>query len=183
MAHRPTERGQSLVEFALVLPLMLIILLAVLDLARVYTTMMSVESAAREAADYGTTFGAGRWTAGAPMDGTVAEMQRRACVAASDLADYEDPDDDPATGCTNPSFSYCMTASSGGPCEAPAPGCDDPLRATPCTVTVTVQHRFDLIAPMGIDFFGVRLGLPGSLTFVRDSTYAMTDISLSPGGP
>ena len=183
MTNRWSERGQSVVEFALVLPLMLIILLAVVDLARVYTTLMSVESAAREAADFGTTMGAGRWTAGAPMDGTVAEMQRRACIAASDLADYEDPDNDPTTGCTNPSFSYCMTASAGGPCEAPAAGCDDPLRTTPCTVTVTMRHRFGLIAPMGIDFFGVHLGLPGSLTFERDSTYAMTDIDLSPGGP
>jgi hypothetical protein len=76
-----------------------------------------------------------------------------------------------------------MTASAGGPCEAPAAGCDDPLRTTPCTVTVTMRHRFGLIAPMGIDFFGVHLGLPGSLTFERDSTYAMTDIDLSPGGP
>ena len=79
---RRSHDGQSVVEFALVLPLMLILLLGTLDLARIYTTMMSVESAAREAADYGTTYGAGKWLVGAPLDGTVTEMQRRACLGA-----------------------------------------------------------------------------------------------------
>lgn len=162
---------------------MVILMLAILDLARVYTTMISVESAAREAADYATTLGAGKWQAGAPMDGTVAEMQRRACVAASDLPDYEDPDNDPATGCTNPSFAYCLTASIGGPCTYPpdpAQVCEDPLRPTPCTVTVTLTHDFHLLAPLSMDFFGVQLGLPTTLTFSRDSTFAMTDIDVSP---
>ena len=99
--------------------------------------MMSVESAAREAADFGTTLGAGKWQVGLPTTAnTVAEMQRRACVAASDLPDYVDPDDDPATGdCTNPSFAYCLTPTVGGPCVAGGPGPGDlrrPARATPC---------------------------------------------------
>ena len=181
-ARRRSERGQSVVEFALILPIMLILLLAIFDLARIYTTMMSVESAAREAADYGTTLGAGKWQDGAPKDTTVAEMQRRSCVAASNLADYEDGDGDPATGCSNPSFDYCLTPSIGAPCEPfdPAFGCEDPLRSTPCTVTVTLSHEFDLLAPIGIDFFGVRLGLPASLPFQRDSTFAITDIAVAP---
>jgi hypothetical protein len=143
---------------------------------------MAVESAAREAADYGTTLGAGKWQAGAPADGTVAEMQRRACIAASNLPDYVDPDGDPLTGnCTNPSFAYCLTASVGGACDPfPVAGCDDPLRATPCTVTVTLTHDFHLFAPFSIDFFGVQLGLPATLTFDRDSTFAITDIDVAP---
>ncbi len=173
-----------MVEFALVLPLMVILMLAILDLARVYTTMMSVESAAREAADYGTTLGAGKWQSGTPMDATVTEMRRRACVAASDLPDYEDPDGDPATGCTNPSFAYCLTMSIGGTCTYPvdptAVTCDNPLRAPPCTVTVTLTHNFHLLAPLNMNFFGVQLGLPTTLTFDRDSTFAMTDIDVTP---
>ena len=184
MASQRKQAGQSIVEFALVLPLMLIMLLAIVDLARVYTTMMSVESAAREAADYGTTLGAGKWQDGAPRTGTEIEMERRACVAASDLPDYADPDNDPQTGgCTNPSFAYCMVSSSGGPCSGfdPAVGCEDPLRAPPCVVTVTLGYDFDLLAPLNFEFMGVRYGLPSTLSFERDASFAITDIDVAPG--
>jgi hypothetical protein len=176
------DLGQSIVEFALVLPIMVLVLLATVDFARVYTTMMSVESAAREAADYGTTLGAGKWQPGAPMDGTVAEMQRRACVAASDLPDYADTDSDPTNGCTNPSFAYCLTATVGGTCGPvdPTAGCEVPTRAQPCTVTVTLTHEFRLIAPLNIQVGGGEFGFPSSITLVRDSTFAMTDIGLAP---
>ncbi len=185
LRRRRRERGQSVVEFALILPVMLIILLGIADLARVYTTMLSVESAAREAADYGTTLGAGKWLPGPPMDATVVEMQRRACVAASNLPDYSDPDGDPSTGCTNPSFAYCVTPFVGGPCGPvnAADHCEDPLRATPCDVTVTLTHAFRLIAPLNIEFMGVQYGLPSTLSFSRDSTFAITDIDLAPGAP
>ena len=165
-----------MVEFALVVPVMLLILLGIADLGRVYTTMMNVESAAREAADFGTTLGAGHWTAGATQDATATEMERRACVAASDLPDYvgDDPSGTVVT-CTNPSFSYCITSSVGGTCDPfdPAAGCDDPLRAPPCWVTVKLAYDFHLLTPL-------QIGLPPTLSFVRDSTFAMTDIDLAP---
>jgi len=180
------ERGQSVVEFALVLPLMLIMLFAILDFARIYTTLMSVESAAREAADFGTTLGAGKWQVGTPADTTEAEMRRRACVAASDLTGYADPDSDPATGnCTNPTFAYCMTATVGGPCGPPtAPenaDCANPLKSTPCRVTVTLTFEFHVIAPLSIEAYGAHYGVPASITLQRDSTFAMTDIDVSTG--
>jgi TadE-like protein len=184
-AHR-RHAGQSIVEFALVLPIMVVMLVGVLDLARIYTTEMSVESAAREAADYGTTLGAGKWQDGAPRAATEAEMRRRACVAASDLPDYVDPDNDPITGnCTNPSFDYCVIASTGGPCHPfdAADVCEDPLRAPPCAVTVTLTHDFKLLAPLHFEFMGVTYGIPSTLTFSRDSTFAITDIDLSPSAP
>jgi hypothetical protein len=178
-AARRRRAGQSIVEFALVAPIMLVILLGILDLARIYTTMMSVESAAREAADYGTTLGAGKWQAGAPQAGTVAEMKRRACVAASDLPDYVDPDS-PSTGnCTNPAFACTITP--GGSCDVPSPGCEDPLREPPCAVTVTLTYDFKLLAPLNFEFMGVTYGIPSTLTFSRDSTFAMTDIDVAPG--
>src|SRR5688572_1538964 len=178
---RPSsQRGQSVVEFALIAPIMIFILFAMLDLARIYTTMMSVESAAREAADYGTTLGAERWQTGA-IATTEGEMRRRACVASSDLPDYEGIDAD-ADGvdenCSNPTFAYCLTPSTGGPCVYPinpSDACDNPVRDPPCTVTVTMSHVFHLFIPFEINFFGVTFGLPVTLAFDRDSTFAMTD--------
>jgi len=166
---------------------MLILLFGIFDLSRIYTTMMSVESAAREAADFGTELGAPRWNAGS-FDVTLAEMKRRACVAASDLPDYVgiDADSDGTDeDCSNPSFDWCLIQTIGGACTQLDPTdagytCDDPDREPPCYVTVTLAHTFKLFIPFHIDFFGVDLGLPATLSFERDSTFAMTDIK-APG--
>ena len=47
----PAPRGQSLVEFALVLPLLLILLLGVADFGRVFTSSIASEAAVRNAAE------------------------------------------------------------------------------------------------------------------------------------
>jgi hypothetical protein len=168
--RRPTnaksrERGQSIVEFALVLPLMMILLLAIIDFGRIYTTMQTVESAAREGADFATTLGAEQWDL-ARQPFTVAEMERRSCTAASNLPDYVGD----ADSCTNPSFDYCLIYDTGEPCVPfdPAEGCENKNRIPPCMVTVKLTYDFHLFAPV--------VGLPTTLTFDRDSTFAMTDI-------
>lgn len=184
------QGGQSVVEFALLAPIMIFLMFAILDLARIYTAMASVESAAREAADYGTSVqGAPAWSA-ANIDATVAEMRRRACIAASDLPDYVGIDlSSPADGtdedCSNPTFSYCVRQTAGTACDFPvnaadpAYTCHDESRNPPCRVTVTLHHVFHLFVPFEFDFFGVRLGLPVTLEFDRDSTFAMTDIDVT----
>jgi hypothetical protein len=37
-----------------------------------------------------------------------------------------------------------------------------------------------LLAPFAVDFYGVHIGLPATLTFDRTSTFAMTDIDVAP---
>jgi hypothetical protein len=176
--QRPRQRGQSLTEFALVAPILIIMMLAIIDLARVYTTMVSVESAAREAADY-ATFGSQKWDPSLynlPVNGTEAKMQLRACVAASDLPDYVGPDD----SCSNPSFSYELSGDRGatwGPYD-PTMACDDEVRAPPCWVRVTLTYDFKLISPLHIELFGSTFGLPATLTLQRSSVFPMTDLSL-----
>ena len=100
-----------MVEFALVLPVLVMLLVGIVDLARIYTTMLSVESAAREAADFGS-FGSHKWNVAvvsALPDGTEASMERRACTAASNLPDYAGPNAD----CANPRFRYDLSADRG----------------------------------------------------------------------
>lgn len=182
-----------MVEFALLAPIMIFLLFAILDLSRVFTEMASVESAAREAADYGTSLGAEKWS----DTGMLAGMEARACTAASNLPDFQwtDADSDGAYDmtetCTNPSFDWCMSSDST-PCDPDDPDktypvgdpaldpdfCNNPARAQPCRVTVKMSHVFYLFVPFQLDFFGVKLGLPVSLPFERDSTFAMTDIEV-----
>ena len=49
------RRGQSLVEFALVLPLLVLIVFGVLDLGRAFYALITITNAAREGARYGIT--------------------------------------------------------------------------------------------------------------------------------
>jgi Flp pilus assembly protein TadG len=44
--------GQSLVEFALVLPVLLLLVLGAMDLARMFSTKITLTNAAREGANY-----------------------------------------------------------------------------------------------------------------------------------
>ena len=182
LSSAPTGRirpagGQSVVEFALVLPILVIVLVGIIDLARIYTTL-SVESAAREAADFGS-FGSQKWDVAvydAVPDGTEAKMERRACVASSDLPDYVGPDDD----CANPVFSYLLSGDRGATWVEydPGLGCDDSTREPPCLVKVTLQFTFRLLVPLNVEVFGVQYGIPTTLTFERSSVYAMTDLEL-----
>jgi len=52
MEKRQREKGQSLVEFVIVLPILLIILAGVLDLGRLYFAYVAVTDAAAEGAAY-----------------------------------------------------------------------------------------------------------------------------------
>lgn len=60
--------GQSLVEFAITLPVLLMILLGVLDLGRLFFAYIAVNNAAREGARYGAEF---PWD----HDGIIAHAQ------------------------------------------------------------------------------------------------------------
>jgi hypothetical protein len=167
--RRVARRGQSLVEFTLLLPVLVLIFLAVVDFARLFASMVAVESAAREAADYGTLY-PWHWEP-ANIPTTVAEMERRACVAASNLPEYVGPDDD----CANPSFSYVLVAPAGVTEE----DCwQVPRENAACRVEVTLSHTFRLIAPLNIQFFDIQIGLPTDLSFERTSVFAVSDFDV-----
>jgi hypothetical protein len=178
-AHEPeptehASRGQSLVEFALVLPIALLLLVAVADMARLYTTMITVESAAREAADFGA-YGSPNWD-DANEASTLVAMEARACVASRYLDGYVGS----GTTCSNPTVTITLMEPGGIPADASS-GCEDPARpGGPCEVQVDLDYTFDLIMPLALDVAGHRFGLPESLDFTRSSVFANSDFVAAP---
>jgi Flp pilus assembly protein TadG len=178
--------GQSLAEFALVVPILMVLFIAVADLARLYTAMLTIEAAAREAADYGA-FSSQYWT---NPESTRREMTHRACVASSNLTDYEGTRSWPAT-CTNPTIVSLdlLRMPSGDACadgdaacygEAEPERCTNETRDPPCRVKVTLRYDFHLTMPIHLDVAGVKIGFPPVLTFERTSIFAISDLWLEP---
>jgi hypothetical protein len=56
--HRSSKgsRGQELMEFAIVLPLLLLVVFGIMDLGRLFHALITITNAAREGARYGTIF-------------------------------------------------------------------------------------------------------------------------------
>ena len=174
--RRPAERGQALVELAISVPLLVFILLGIVDFARVYTATLTVEAAAREAADFGTQY-PWYWQ-GDPGDPTsnagktVQAMRDRACVATRHLTGYEGPDD----ACVNPTVSFALDPAPAG---VTADQCwAVPRDQTPCNVAVTVSFRFDAIVPLNIRYFDRQLGFPSTILLQRTAVFAISDFEL-----
>jgi len=80
MKHRKGEKGQSLLEFALIVPILLIILAGVLDLGRLYYTYVSITDAAAEGASYAAIH---------PQANERAEVLQRAQEASGALVQID----------------------------------------------------------------------------------------------
>jgi hypothetical protein len=189
VAIRPTLRsgdrsrsrlgGQALVEFVLVAPILMLLILAIGDFARLYTGEIAVESGAREAADYGA-FAVSQWDRSIPgqIDRTVAEMVERACAAVSSLPDYVETGD-VTTRCSasgsNPLFSYQLEDQYGTPVADPQV-CGLSTTDPPCVVHVTMAylyHTFFHVPAIPILNFSP---YPATLAVQRDSRFAISDI-------
>ena len=96
--HR--NRGQTLVEFALILPAFLMLIMGIVEFGRLMITYAGVASASREAARYGATVGIN--TSGvehfADCAGIRAEAKRVAVIAPITDADITIQYDNPSTG-------------------------------------------------------------------------------------
>jgi len=174
--HRP--RGQSVVEFALVVPLLLLVLIAIADFGRFYTSAVAVESAAREAADFGA-FDASNWTP-ANASTTTGLMQQRACVAAagSHLEGYQSSDPNNNT-CTNPTFACTLELGAQAADCATSNGmvgtsdCSQPTTDPPCTVHVALTYQFRTLLALP--------PMPSNVQVVRDSRFWVSN--LTPASP
>jgi hypothetical protein len=159
------------VEFSLVVPILFLLVVAIADFGRLYTSAVAVEAAAREAADFGS-FHASYWRvdplAAPPIDNrsiTEAEMERRACTAAagSHLEGYREPPGtiDHAT-CTNPSFTVELEPVDTDP------DCWDSSKP-PCMVHVTIDYDFDTLLALP--------PFPSSVHITRHSRFQMQDLT------
>lgn len=79
MKRQKHQKGQSLLEFALLLPILLLILAGVLDLGRLYYAYVAVTDAAAEGAAY----------AAIHPNAPYAEIEARATEASGGLIDLE----------------------------------------------------------------------------------------------
>ena len=159
------ERGQGLAEFALIVPLMFILAVAVGDFGRLFNAAVATESAAREAADYGAFLGSPAWSDSlAPWGTTDAEMRLRACSAMSEQGDFEN---DAGTCTGNPTVSWRLEEADGSP---PMSDCGNRVGLVmPCRVHVTVTYIFRPLIPVP--------PIPSSLSLVRDSWFAISDLT------
>jgi PKD repeat protein len=124
------SRGQSLVEFALVLPVFLVFLAAALDLGRVFYANITLNNAAREgameAARNPASFGAGQDCDASNAGRIVCRVQFESASSAVTIADGD------------------ITATCSSACNA----------ASGSTVTVKVKGNFQLVTPILSAIFG-----------------------------
>jgi len=163
-----SERGQALTEFAMLVPLMLLLAVGLGDFGRLFTAGIGVESAAREAADYGAMQGRAKWnmTDSTQLGLNESEMRAHACSAASTLSDYVgDTPGSPNMTCSNPSFAYDIERQpSGGNCSTQGEFDE------PCIVHVTMTYDFHMFLNFP--------PLPPVLHMQRESRFAISDLNI-----
>jgi Flp pilus assembly protein TadG len=162
---RRRQRGQSLVEFAIVLPVFMFLLMGIVDFGRVVWAQNSLAAAAREAARFAIVHGseAACPVGPLPTDGSVT------APAASTSCPYPSPSKQAirdaalgfaAAGGTGIVVSVCYGSGCSGDTDASAATSN--TRGT--AVTVTVTSTLNLVTPalLGVGSFGVS----GSSTMV-----------------
>jgi hypothetical protein len=121
MGRKSSERGQSLVEFALVLPVFVLILFGLFDLGRAVYAYNTISNASRESARV------------AIVNQTNADVEAEAVKQAVSL------------GLTDAAVTPDYELVGGGSCGDPVAG--DPI-AVGCLVSVRVEYEFAPATPV-----------------------------------
>jgi PKD repeat protein len=139
--HERSTRAQALVEFALIVPVFLFLVVITLDFGRLFFSYIQINNAAREGANYGQ---------GAPTDdvGIEARVDRE----TNSQGQRGEGTVVVATACADSAgAAIACTAATGGA----GPG---------NTITVNVSLPFTFLTPMINDFFGGGLSMGASAT-------------------
>lgn len=141
---RRAHRGQSLVEFAMVVPLFFVLLFGMIDIGRVFYAQMTLQNAMRQAGRYAVT--GNHLTQGTNVLAraqSIAQVAQQAAVGlVLDVASIQ----------INGQSSTNATANTGGPSG---------------TVTISMTTRLQLITPLIGRFFGPN----GVYTFTVSTTF------------
>lgn len=137
VAGRTRERGQSLVEFSLVIPLFLMMIAGIVDFGMLLYSNMTAINAAREGARLSVTY---------PGDTSAVEARVRAMATGLNQADLT-----VTTTCLQPDPAPASTFHN----------CSAPLWQSGEAVEVQVHYVYRMIWPL---MFGTTIPLDSSVT-------------------
>jgi PKD repeat protein len=147
------SRGQALVEFALILPVFLLLLVIAVDFGRLFFSYIQIHNAAREAAAFG-----------ARQPTNTVEMADAAVRETSSQAQRGENAVTLTTACANQvGTSIACSSATGG-------------AGAGNTITVRVNEPFTFLTPLISGFFG------GNLQLNASATATITDYAPSTGG-
>ncbi len=104
------ERGQSLVEFAIMVPVLLILLMGVVDLGRAYYTYLALRDAAAEGANFGAVYPHCVSSADCPNPNNIVHRVRQSAPAGG-LVNWSDAIISPVVPSPTPGQSLTVTVS------------------------------------------------------------------------
>lgn len=166
---RARGRGQALVEFAIILPLLLLLTVGVLDAARIFTAWIALTNGVREGALYATTGNnATHWCAdggaiACPFGVDPTYTQAKCDVtAASGPIGIKCPNNDniaalvglETTGLDQIRIDLRAPTCGGGSCDS----------AAATTVTVSASYQMNMIFPVIGQIFGSPLTMSAQAT-------------------
>jgi hypothetical protein len=167
---RSGERGQTLTEFALILPVFLMLTLAVVDGARVYMAQISLTNGVREATLFATRGSYNAWCRD-PNDPASADPtmpQTVPCPAGASSAHYgADPGNlafriaIETQGMNRSRITLATPLCGMGP-SAPSASCA--AVANPTYVTIKATYQFDMLTPLLAQLWGSSIVLQASST-------------------
>lgn len=151
---RRRSRGQSLTEFALILPVMFTLFGAAIDFARLYNSWINLESATRDAAEYVATCVNGsalliRCDGVGAATTALAQAERVVCTELGQAATCTDP------AVTVPTYTQDPSSGVGGSANTPV-----------TTVEIQATTTFHTIFPYPL----ITNGGTRTLTSVRTYT-------------
>jgi Flp pilus assembly protein TadG len=159
-AGRSRERGQALLEFALILPIFVVALLGMIDVGRAIWANNAVANAAREAARYAAVHGGSQTNlcpVGPPAEKTVIPPVSASCPYPSPSKEgvRETARQFLIAGGSNVVITVCYGSGCSGDTDISSPTAATNARGTVVTVKVSSQVPMIMSTLLGLQPIGV----------------------------